>query len=441
VEVLRERWRKDGAGAENGGQAPADREAICRAVAASRARKDLWAGDENTYEAKLEASLEEQRRTDAARPVVDVSCYYAVLYARTHRPIDRREFEPWLAAEAAAATRLTGELVALRNELRGRGELVDLDSLPLTLRSSRLDNRRTLDRSGLTLQLRYVHWLYWGIQCAAQAPCKAVVGWARANREALSRAAGEQLEEIAARLTTDPWLDLRAGESEDCLNLVHSYAQELERRDLSSSEGNEVLPSRHVDRGGASSGRLPLERDNVLLWLDAEIAEAQSRQRELDNVREVVRRSVASGSLDVALPFRVRLLFGADMGWDIPRWDQWEKACRGADARTYACGNGAALYSVLANWATKEPRSTERERLGEDVSPYGVAGLAGNVSEWVWGPEKLLGFDYARGGNWHHSREWGRADRLLRAKSYYRGSNAGVRVVRNLPLDSSLTRG
>ena len=39
------------------------------------------------------------------------------------------------------------------------------------------------------------------------------------------------------------------------------------------------------------------------------------------------------------LPFSIRYRYGREQGWDIPTWQQWEKAFRGADNRRYAWGN------------------------------------------------------------------------------------------------------
>ncbi len=66
-------------------------------------------------------------------------------------------------------------------------------------------------------------------------------------------------------------------------------------------------------------------------------------------------------------------------GW-LPTEAEWEKACRGTDARLYPWGNTAPT-SELANYGTSSASAVGSYPKG--ASPYGLLDMAGNVWEWT----------------------------------------------------------
>ncbi|MEK7468482.1 MAG: SUMF1/EgtB/PvdO family nonheme iron enzyme [Planctomycetota bacterium] len=93
--------------------------------------------------------------------------------------------------------------------------------------------------------------------------------------------------------------------------------------------------------------------------------------------------------------------------------EEFEKAARGTDGRTYPWGH--EYDGTFANTNVSHAEGGRLARCGafeSDVSPYGVRDLSGNMSAWCWNaPEKpYRHYRCIRGGAWYHSPTWAKCE-------------------------------
>lgn len=208
------------------------------------------------------------------------------------------------------------------------------------------------------------------------------------------------------------------------------------RRDPKAQDGE--TPQRAVEVGAFRIARYPL---TVAEYAWAVKAGAVRQPPGWDGQLARPHHPVVQTSWKNAIAFTRWLAEVTGEGWRVPTSEEWEKAARGTDGRTYPWGD--RWDRTRANTEDGGPGGTTPVgAYPQGASPFGVHDMAGNVSAWVgispsspmYRPGVYLGEEpdnkgYTAGGSWNEGPAWARSARRGQFFIGERDETTGIRLV------------
>lgn len=226
--------------------------------------------------------------------------------------------------------------------------------------------------------------------------------------------------------------------------LVAQIDSELDARDSTAAEYSTQTAQPDivdgmvlVSAGAFPSGPENTSRETKAFWIDVDpVTNAQYEEFVLAT-RYRSPKFWTEGRLNdpdapvVGISWFDAFKYAAFVGKSLPSKDQWEKAARGPEGHVYPWGSEFDAERANHGKPDGSDGVENVHQRPENVSPYGVRGMCGNVWEWTDSPDpndseqKVI-----CGGSWVDDAEFLRCDQHLAAYPKDKYDNIGFRCVR-----------